>query len=333
MPPFSCCNHLCPVCSKRSAGLVARSAQPGRTVQQDCQVCKEQLAPQAPRDATGPTSSQGTIGPQGQRGVTGPEGTCGAIGPAGPQGIQGPIARRENPACRGRPISVEQLGFRAFRGIPARPDRLAQRVQKDLREREVKPAHKVHRDFRRKPIRKVQPERLDPQVRPAQPARAGLEDSEGKQVLLKIQVPPGVTGPVGRVPSDIFASFINFVAQFTNASLIQMGVWVADPTGNIVLTDPARISLALGIYSIFYDVSALISKSTFMQITPYYNGCPHIEYGIYFATGPSCSSAFGSVSFMIEVPVQTVFNLTYNSTVTATVETLTMAIFKLRREL
>lgn len=160
-----------------------------------------------------------------------------------------------------------------------------------------------------------------------------MEDSEGKQVLLKIPVPPGATGPVGRVPSDIFASFINFVAQFTNASLIQMGVWVADPTGNIVLTDPARISLAPGIYSIFYDVSALISKSTFMQITPYYNGCPHIEYGIYFATGPSRSSAFDSVSFMIEVPVQTVFNLTYNSTVTATVGTLTMAIFKLRREL
>ena len=100
-----------------------------------------------------------------------------------------------------------------------------------------------------------------------------------------------------------------------------------------VLTDPARISLAPGIYSIFYDVSALISKSTFMQITPYYNGCPHIEYGIYFATGPSRSNAFDSVSFMIEVPVQTVFNLTYNSTVTATVGTLTMAIFKLRREL
>lgn len=145
MPPFSCCNHLCPVCSKRSTGPIARPAQPSRAVQQDCQVCKEQLAPQAPCDATGPTSSQGTIGPQGQRGVTGPEGTCGAIGPAGPQGIQGPIARRENPACRGRPISVEQLGFRAFR-IPARPDRLA---QKGVREREVKPTHKGRRDFRR----------------------------------------------------------------------------------------------------------------------------------------------------------------------------------------
>ena len=56
-----------------------------------------------------------------------------------------PIARRENPACRGRPISVEQLGFRAFR-IPARPDRLA---QKGVREREVKPTHKGRRDFRR----------------------------------------------------------------------------------------------------------------------------------------------------------------------------------------
>lgn len=130
----------------------------------------------------------------------------------------------------------------------------------------------------------------------------------------------------------MFASFINFAAQFQNAALIPMGVGVADTTGNIVLTDPTRITLAPGIYSIFYDVSVLFSESAFMQVTPYYNGSPHIEYGIYFMTGAGRSSAFGSVSFIIEVPAQTVFNLTYNSPVSSTEGTLTMTIFKLRRD-
>ena len=147
--------------------------------------------------------------------------------------------------------------------------------------------------------------------------------------------PTGVTGPTGAtgpVPDDIYASFINFAALLTDASLIPMGIGVSDPTGNIVLSDPTRITLAPGIYAIFYEVSALLADSGFMQVTPYYNNAPHIEYGIYFMTNSGRSSAFGSVSFMIEVPVQTVFNLTFNSPVTATEGTLTMVIHKLRRE-
>lgn len=142
----------------------------------------------------------------------------------------------------------------------------------------------------------------------------------------------GPTGPAAPVPSDIFASFVNYGAQFTNAALIPMGIGIADPTENIVLTDPTRITLAPGIYSIFYDVSVLFSESAYMQITPFYNGVPHIEYGIYFMTGAGRSSAVGSVSFIIEVPEQTIFNLTYNSPVPSTEGTLTMVIFKLRRD-
>ena len=67
-----------------------------------------------------------------------------------------------------------------------------------------------------------------------------------------------------------------------------------------------------------------------MQVTPYYNSSPHIEYGIYFMTGAGRSSANGAVSFLIEVPTQTVFNLTYNSTPATTEGTLTMVIRKMR---
>ena len=155
----------------------------------------------------------------------------------------------------------------------------------------------------------------------------------GPTGLTGLTGPTGPTGATGPVPDDIFASFINFAALFTNASLIPMGIGVADTTGNIVLTDPTHVTLAPGIYSIFYEVSTLLSNSSYIQVTPFYNGAPHIEYGIYFMTNSGQSSAFGSVSFIIEVPTETAFSLTFNSPVTASEGTLTMVIFKLRRDL
>lgn len=142
--------------------------------------------------------------------------------------------------------------------------------------------------------------------------------------------PAGPTGPEGTVPDLIFASFVNYGGYFPDGTLIPMGTGIADPTGNITLSDPARIALEPGIYAISYQVSALLAASGFMQVSPYYNGSPHLEYGIYFMTGSGRTSAAGSVSFLIEVPARTVFTLTFNSPVRATEGTLTMVIFKLR---
>ena len=160
----------------------------------------------------------------------------------------------------------------------------------------------------------------------------GLQGPAGPTGATGIQGPTGPTGPTEPYPNDIFASFINFAAVYRNAELIPMGIGVADITDNIVLTDSTHITLQPGFYSIFYEVSVLYSGTTYMQITPSYNGSSHIEYGIYFMTGPDRSSAFGSVSFIIEVPQPTVFTLTYNSPVDGTEGTLTMVIRKLRRE-
>ncbi|WP_249300276.1 hypothetical protein [Feifania hominis] len=108
-----------------------------------------------------------------------------------------------------------------------------------------------------------------------------------------------------------------------------MGIGIGDPTGNITLDDAQHVALEPGIYSIEYQVSALLANSSYMQITPFYNGATHIEYGIYFMTGSDHSSAFGSVSFLVDVPTRTLFSLTFNSPVRATAGTLTMVIFKL----
>ena len=250
------------------------------------------------------------------------------------------LESRDCRGCRGRKVREE------FRAAPDLPDQL------ELLEPQERPGRLDREGIRDRPAYQDQqelPERQGPQALQAVQARrarkatgptgamgpAGPTGPTGETGNTGPVGPTGVTGPTGAtgpVPDDIYASFINFAALLTDASLIPMGIGVSDPTGNIVLSDPTRITLAPGIYAIFYEVSALLADSGFMQVTPYYNNAPHIEYGIYFMTNSGRSSAFGSVSFMIEVPVQTVFNLTFNSPVTATEGTLTMVIHKLRRE-
>lgn len=143
--------------------------------------------------------------------------------------------------------------------------------------------------------------------------------------------PTGSTGPTGPVPEESFAFFATFGIPFTDAALIPFGAPVTDPTGQIVLSDSTHISLAPGYYHLSYHVSILLGTAGYMQITPYYNGSSHIEYGIYFKTGSDSSSAYGSNSMILEIPEQTLFSLTYNSNVRSTDGTATITLVKLLR--
>lgn len=143
--------------------------------------------------------------------------------------------------------------------------------------------------------------------------------------------PTGPTGPTGSFPVESFAFFASFGIPFTDAALIPFGVPITDPTGQIVLSDTTHISLAPGYYHLSYHVSALLRTAGFMQITPFYNGAPHIEYGIYFKTGSDVSSAYGSNSMILEIPEQSLFSLTYNSNSRSTDGTATITLVKLFR--
>ncbi|MFQ8599264.1 MAG: hypothetical protein ACLSAP_00785 [Oscillospiraceae bacterium] len=145
------------------------------------------------------------------------------------------------------------------------------------------------------------------------------------------QQPVGPTGATGAAPSDIFASFVTFAVQFTDAALIPFSTSIADPTGQIVLTDATHIDLAPGYYLISYHISTLLSTPGYMQVTPFYNGAPHIEVGIYFKTGFDVTSAYGSNSIIINVPEQTRFSLTYNSNVRGSDGAGTITVVKLNR--
>ena len=163
---------------------------------------------------------------------------------------------------------------------------------------------------------------------PAGPAgEAGVTGARG------ISGATGPTGPAGTPPDDVFASFMNFSAIFTNGILIPMFPVVTDPTGAITETDTTHIRLAAGYYLISYSVSALFQVASYMQITPFYNGAPHLDFGIYFATSANGVSATGSAHFILYAPTETTFTLTFSSpsNVRDTDGTLNLTILKLRR--
>lgn len=162
----------------------------------------------------------------------------------------------------------------------------------------------------------------------------GPQGPEGPEGPRGITGPQGVTGPqgaTGAAPENVFAFFASFGIPFINDSLIPMGTSLADPTGQIVLTDLTHITLAPGYYLISYHVSSILRTSGFMQITPFYNGDSYIEYGIYFKTSSDSSSAYGSNAIILEVPQVTRFSLTFNSNVDATDGSATIAIVRLNR--
>ena len=266
-----------------------------------------------PRGLQGPMGLRGEVGPTGAQGATGATGATGSTGVMGPIGAQGPAGPQGNTGATGPQGAAGPTGPQGLQG-PAGP--------------QGNPGITGPQG----PSGATGPQGpAGPQGNQGDTGPAGITGPTGATGPAGAAGVTGPTGPTGVVPNDIFASFINFAALYVNAQQIPMGIGVADDTGNIVLTDPTHITLQPGYYSIFYEVTVLYSEKTYMQITPSYNGGPHIEYGIYFMTGEGRSSAVVSVSFIIAVPEETTFTLTYNSPLPGPEGSLTMVIFKLRR--
>ena len=144
--------------------------------------------------------------------------------------------------------------------------------------------------------------------------------------------PQGEQGPPGEPSLNTFASFVTFEVLFADSQRIPLATGTADTTGNITLENATQITLTPGYYFISFSVSAVLDDPGYMQITPSYNGSPHLEYGIYFKTNTVSSSAYGSNSMIIYVPSPTSFTLTYDSNVTSRSGAATVAVLKLNRE-
>ena len=147
-------------------------------------------------------------------------------------------------------------------------------------------------------------------------------------VQLSFTIPQGLPGVL---PDQSFASFVNFGYQFVHSQIIPFIIGVADPTGQITMPTAGRVALEPGTYFISYHVSTLLAAAGYMQVTPFYNGAAHLEYGVYFLITAGRASAYGSNALIIDVPTPTTFTLTYNSPVANSDGALTMAIIKLQR--
>ena len=151
--------------------------------------------------------------------------------------------------------------------------------------------------------------------------------------------PTGSTGPIGAtgatgprgIETQSFASFADFARAFENAQPMPLYQSIAVTTGNITSTSTTSLLLQPGFYQISLEVSTILSTAGYMQITPAYNGAPHIEFGIYSRTGSPQNTAEGSSHFIIEVTQATPFTVNYNSNVANTDGQLTLVIVKLER--
>ena len=106
---------------------------------------------------------------------------------------------------------------------------------------------------------------------------------------------------------------------------------VTDPTGAITQPGSQTIALQPGDYLVSYKVSATLNQPGYMQVTPSYGGAPHLEYGVYFATTATGSSAVGSAHFILPAPSATTFSLTYSGSVPAQNGEVNLTFLRLRR--
>ena len=146
--------------------------------------------------------------------------------------------------------------------------------------------------------------------------------------------PTGVTGATGAngEPSlNAFASFAAFQLPLVQSTQILLFPDVTDETGNITQSSETTITLQPGYYLVSYKVSAVFRTANYMQVTPFYNGTAHLEYGIYFATTTNGSSATGSAHFIIYAPTETQFSLTYSGSADAQDGEVNLTFLKLNR--
>ena len=143
--------------------------------------------------------------------------------------------------------------------------------------------------------------------------------------------PTGETGPTGAPALNAFASYAVYQLPLTLNTQIQIFPDVIDTTGNIQQTSENVITLQPGYYLVSYKVSAIFATANYMQVTPFYNGTAHLEYGVYFATATNGSSATGSAHFIINATSETTFSLTYSGSADARDGEINLTFLKLNR--
>ncbi len=290
----------CPCCRIGPTGPAGMPGPPGPAGEPGppgVQGIQGPAGPAGERGATGPTGPAGAQGIPGPTGPTGPAGSASVIGPTGPTGPAGQTGPTGPAGEQGAPGPTGSAGSQG----PAGP---------------TGPAGEAG---------PTGPTGSAGAIGPTGPAgETGPTGPAGET---------GPTGPAGTPAEDVFASFYNPSAVLNQGNYLELYPDVTDPTGQITIAGNQRIQLAAGHYLVICKISAIFRTANYMQITPAYNGAPHLEYGIYFATSTNGSSAAGSANFIIRAPAATELTFSYNSSGSATDGEINVTVLKLNRPL
>lgn len=284
------------------------------------------------RGPTGPTGLPGPTGPTGAPGPTGPTGPAGGAGMTGPTGATGPsgIPGPTGPTGPTGPAggSSSLTGPTGATGPTGEPGPTGP----------TGPTGPAGGGSLTGPTGATGPTGEPGPTGPTGAAGAvgptGPTGVQGPTGPTGLEGPTGPTGAAGTVPDDVFASFFNYQYPLVRGRQLAVFPDVTDPTGNITQPALEQIALAPGYYLISYKVSAIFRQANYMQVTPSYNGVPHLETSIYFAvSADGGGSACGSGFLILRAPVATTFFLTYSGSADATDGEISLTILKLRRAL
>ena len=288
-----------------------------------CIPCCTCRGPTGPTGLPGPTGPTGATGPSGGAGMTGPTGATGPSGIPGPTGPTGPTGPAGGSSSLTGPTGATGPTGEPGPTGPTGPTGPAGGGSLTGPTGATGPTGEPG---------PTGPTGAAGAVGPTGPT--GVQGPTGPTGLEGPTGPTGPTGAAGIVPDDVFASFFNYQYPLVRGRQLAVFPDVTDPTGNITQPALEQIALAPGYYLISYKVSAIFRQANYMQVTPSYNGVPHLETSIYFAVNADGGgSACGSGFLILRAPVATTFFLTYSGSADATDGEISLTILKLRRAL
>lgn len=291
-----------------------------------CVPCCACRGPTGPTGLPGPTGPTGAPGPAGPTGPAGGAGMIGPTGATGPSGIPGPTGPTGPTGPAGGSSSL--TGPTGATGPTGEPGPTGP----------TGPTGPAGGGSLTGPTGATGPTGEPGPTGPTGAAGAvgptGPTGVQGPTGPTGLEGPTGPTGAAGIVPDDVFASFFNYQYPLVRGRQLAVFPDVTDPTGNITQPALEQIALAPGYYLISYKVSAIFRQANYMQVTPSYNGVPHLETSIYFAVNADGGgSACGSSFLILQAPVATTFFLTYSGSADAIDGEINLTILKLRRAL
>lgn len=123
----------------------------------------------------------------------------------------------------------------------------------------------------------------------------------------------GPTGPTGGIRTQRYASFLSTNQLFPNATRLPLTPVLNASQGDIIASDATSLQLRPGTYYCSYEVGGILSTSGYMQITPYYQGAPHIQLGAYDNTNGTNLYAQGVRTCLLQITEPTIFFLQFNT--------------------